>query len=85
MTTKAYTIPELWECLESRDTIGCNIFPYGYYDGETSEDPIQTIDGLDNIINWIIDNPSYPEWGEDIGYLIVTMNSNGEYAGDVVF
>lgn len=85
MTKRIYSVPDLREYLDSVDAYAANIFPCGYYDEMTSEDPIMGIDGREEIMNWILENPSYIEWGEMIGYMIVVSNSKYEYVGTVIY
>ena len=62
----------------------CHIYPYGYEDKETSEDPIKVLHGAEETINWIKENPAYPVWGEMTGYMVVIFNRAGFYC-EVIF
>ena len=80
-----YTIPELRHFLDRIATATeCHIYPYGYDDGETSEDPIACLHSVDETIRWIEENPAYLMWGEMTGYEIVVFNKAGYYT-TVVF
>ena len=85
MTTKVFSTPELREYLASAGANECHIYPYGYYDGETSEDPIQQIFGQEEAMSWIAENPAYSVWGELTGYMIVIFDINRNYVGTIIF
>lgn len=79
------TLPELqffldW-CVQATE---CHIYPYGYEDKETSEDPIACLHGVDETIKWIAENPAHSTWGEMTGYLVVVFNHAG-YSCEVIF
>lgn len=83
--SRIFTIPELqyfldW-CVQATE---CHIYPYGYGDGETSEDPIACLHGVEETIQWIKENPAYPTWGKMTGYLVVVFNRAG-YSCEVIF
>ena len=80
-----HTLPELqffldW-CVQATE---CHIYPYGYEDKETSEDPIEVFHSVADTVNWIKDNPAYSTWGEMTGYLIVVFNGGG-FSCEVIF
>ena len=62
----------------------CHVYPYGYKDEETSEDPIKVLHGVEETIEWIKENPACVEWGEMTGYLVVVFNRDGFYR-EVIF
>lgn len=62
----------------------CHIYPYGYEDKETSEDPIEVLHGVKETMDWITENPAYPVWGDMTGYLVVIFNRAGFYC-EVIF
>lgn len=77
-----FTIPELRDYLESMNAHECRIHLYGYYDDESSEDPIEQIFGIDETMQWINEHPAYFTNGETIGYLIVVFGRSVE---EVIF
>ena len=84
-SNQIYTLQELrffldW-CVQATE---CHIYPYGYDDKDTSEDPIACLHGVDETINWIYENPAYCKWGEMIGYMVVYFNDAGS-CGGVIF
>ena len=81
---KIYSEPDLRAFLETKDVTECHIYPYGYYDEETSEDPIAQLFGIDETMNWIAENPAYSTWGEQTGYMVVAFNHSG-YADAALF
>lgn len=80
-----FTVPDLRAYLEAMGAWECHIYPYGYEDKETSEDPIQQIFGLDETMNWIMENPAYCDWGEMTGYMVVIFNHNRDFVDEVIF
>lgn len=83
--SRIFTIPELQNFLAwDVQATECHIYPYGYDDGETSEDPIACLHGVEETIQWIKENPAYPTWGEMTGYLVVVFNRAG-YSCEVIF
>ena len=83
--SKIFSIPELRSFLEAVDAYEIHVFPYGYDDGETSEDPIKQIFGAEEAVAWIMDNPSYSVWGEMTGYMIVAFDHSRNYADTAIF
>lgn len=81
---RIFTIPELQYFLDwCAQATECHIYPYGYDDGETSEDPIACLHGVEETIQWIKENPARPTWGEKTGYLVVVFNRAG-YSCEVI-
>ena len=82
---RIYSLPELRYFLDwITQATECHIYPYGYDDGETSEDPIACLNGVDETINWIMNHPAYSTWGKMTGYQVTIFNADG-YSCDVVF
>ena len=80
-----FTVPDLRAYLEATGAWECHIYPYGYDDEETSEDPIAQLFGIDETMNWIMENPAYCTWGELTGYMVVIFNHNRDYVDEVIF
>lgn len=80
-----YTLKDLEFFLDRiANATDCHIYPYGYEDKETSEDPIKVLHGVDETINWVKENPAYAEWGEMTGYVVVVFNNAGFYC-DLIY
>ena len=62
----------------------CHVYDYDYMSEESSEDPVAQLFGVDETMNWIVENPAYNRGGEMAGYLVEVFNRAGHYC-EIIF